>query len=272
MHDRISVHAVCFPGAGLRELSGYWRELGARRVTLISNQVLEEGMTVVKQALRAGGGCQVELIVHPFLPGKHLDAGADSWPAARDSLSRVIEGASTLGARSIQLITGGHGALTWEEAAAAFREALAPCAQQAKAAGIALIVENASALYADVNITHTLRDAVTLAEIADIGVCLEFFGCWTEAGLRDSIERAIPRCHVVQVCDYVYGDRSLPSRAVPGDGAIPVKRMIDWILRAGYRGVFDLELIGPRIDQEGRLAAVRRAAHNVGEMLTSLGA
>jgi hypothetical protein len=48
--------------------------------------------------------------------------------------------------------------------------------------------------------------------------------------------------------------------------------MIEWILAAGYRGVFDLELIGPRIDKEGRLNAVRRAAANVGEMLQSLGA
>jgi hypothetical protein len=48
--------------------------------------------------------------------------------------------------------------------------------------------------------------------------------------------------------------------------------MIDWILRAGYQGVFDLELIGPRIDGEGQLKAVRRAAENVSEMLRSLGA
>jgi sugar phosphate isomerase/epimerase len=271
MHPRISVHAVCFPGAGLRDLAGYWRELGARRVTLIANH-FEEGVGAVQQALSAGGDCQVELIVHPFLAGKHLDAGADSWSAARASLSRTIEDASKLGARSIHVMTGGHGALAWEDAAAAFCGAIAPCVAQAKAAKVALVIENASALYADVNITHTLRDTVTLAEMANIGVCLEFFGCWTEAGLMETIERALPRCPIVQVCDYVYGDRSLPSRAVPGDGAIPVKRMIEWILHAGYRGVFDLELIGPRIDREGRVAAVRRAAHNVGEMLTSLGA
>jgi len=271
MHDRLSVHSICFPGAGLPELCGCFSELGARRVTLVSNQVVEAGVPAVQQAMRSSG-CRIELIVHQLLPGKHLDAGPESWPAARDSLSRAIDDARTLGARSIQLITGGHGALTWERAAEAFRAIIAPCIAPARAAGIALVVENASALYADVNLTHTLRDAITLAEFADIGVCLEFFGCWTEAGLEASIERAMPRCHVVQVCDYVYGDRSLPARAVPGDGAIPVKRMIEWILQAGYRGVFDLELIGPRIDREGRLAAVRRAARNVGEMLESLGA
>src|SRR6202012_6196074 len=108
-----------------------------------------------------------------------------------------------------------------------------------RGAGIPLMIENAPPLYADSHIAHSLRDAVTLAEIADVGVCIEFFACWTEAGLRESIERALPICHVVQVCDYVCGDRFLPSRAVPGDGAIPVKRMLEWGLQAGDRGPFD---------------------------------
>ena len=96
-----------------------------------------------------------------------------------------------------------------------------------------MIVENASALYADVNIAHTLRDVLTLSDIADVGACVELFGCWVEPGLRESLVRAIPRCGIVQVCDYMYGDRSLPSRAVPGDGAIPIRRIIEWTLRAG---------------------------------------
>jgi sugar phosphate isomerase/epimerase len=272
MHDRISVNAICFPSAGFRDLAAHWRELGARRVSLVSYLLLEEGLAAAQQALRTGD-CQVETIAHPFLPpGKHLDAAEESWREPRDTLSRLIEHAQALGARSIYLLTGGHGTLTWEEAAEVFRAAVAPCVAQARTAGIPLMIENAPPLYAHTHIAHTLRDAVTLGQIADVGVCIEFFACWTEAGLKESIERAVPRCHVVQVCDYIYGDRSLPSRAVPGDGAIPVKRMLEWILRAGYRGVFDLELIGPRIDKEGQLKAVRRAADNVGEMLQSLGA
>ena len=271
MHDRISVNSICFPGAGFRELAGYWQALGARRVSLVSTLLLDEGRVAAQEALRAGD-CRVETIAHPFLHGRHLEATEASWSQERDTFERVLEDARALGARSIYLLTGGHGTLTWEEAAEVFRAAVAPCVAKARQAEIPLMIENAPPLYAHTHIAHTLRDAVTLAQIADVGVCIEFFACWTEAGLRQSIEQAMPRCHVVQVCDYVYGDRSLPSRAVPGDGAIPVKRMIGWILEAGYRGAFDLELIGPRIDNEGPLNAVRRAAENVGEMLRSLGA
>ncbi|HKY89474.1 MAG TPA: TIM barrel protein, partial [Nevskiaceae bacterium] len=127
-------------------------------------------------------------------------------------------------------------------------------------------------LYADVHLAHSLRDTVTLAQMAGIGVCIDLFACWTEAGLRDSIERAVPRCAVIQVGDYVYGDRALPSRAVPGDGHIPLQRLIGWALDAGYAGAFDLELLGPRIDREGHLAATARAAERVGAILQALGA
>jgi sugar phosphate isomerase/epimerase len=270
MHERLSVHAVCFPGATLSELAGFCRELGARRVSLVSDALLQEGLPAAQEALRASN-CSVESITHPFLSGRHLELREESWRDARDTLTRLIQDAKTLGARSIYMLTGGHGSLAWEEAAQAFRAALAPCVMQAKAAGIPLMVENSAALYADVHIAHTLRDAVALAELADVGVCIDLFACWTEAGLRESIERAMPRCHLVQVCDYVYGDRSLPARAVPGDGAIPVKRILQWMLDAGYAGTFDIELIGPRIDGEGRVAAVRRAAENLGAILRSLG-
>jgi len=188
MHARLSVHAVCFPGASLRELSGYWHEVGAHRVSLVSNCLLDEGLTATQQALRTGD-YRVETITHTFLTNRHLERNEESWRDARDTLNRLIQDAKSLGARSIYMLTGGHGSLAWEEAAEAFRAAIAPCVLEAKAAGIALMVENSAALYAHAHIAHTLRDAVTLAELAGTGVCIDLFACWTEAGLRESIER-----------------------------------------------------------------------------------
>ena len=272
MHERISIHPVCFADFSLRSLVANWRELGAGRVGLISSHLRDEGLSAVRAAVE-GGGYKVETINHVFLPhGQYWERNEDSWREPRERLGRLIEEAKALNARSIYMLTGGHGSLTWEESAECFAAAIAPCVAQANAAGVQLLVENASPLYADIHLAHNLRDAVTLAELSGIGVCMDFFACWTEAGLRDCIIRAMPRCHLVQVCDYVYGDRSLPSRAVPGDGAIPVKRLIGWILEAGYTGAFDLEMPGPRIEREGNLAAVRRAADNVGAILESLGA
>jgi hypothetical protein len=44
------------------------------------------------------------------------------------------------------------------------------------------------------------------------------------------------------------------------------------VLEAGYSGVFDIELVGPRIKAEGARPATERAAQMVSEILTRLGA
>jgi sugar phosphate isomerase/epimerase len=60
------------------------------------------------------------------------------------------------------------------------------------------------------------------------------------------------------VSDFVVGTLTTPDRAVPGDGDIPLEHLLAQLLDAGYQGVFDLELIGPRIEAEGYEPAIRR--------------
>jgi len=270
MHPRICIDSISFPDATLPELCGHWRRLGARHVGLINTQIGANPAAV--RALLDKDGFELETIVHPFMPGGHLSHETAAWEQPRAALMHTIDAAIVLRSRSIYLLTGGHGTLGWEEAADAFCRIIAPCVMRARAAGVTIAVETATALHADLHIAHSLRDLVTLAEMADVAVNYDVFSAWTEAGLQQTIARAAPRMCLVQVSDYVYGDRSLPARAVPGDGAIPLRRILGWILAAGYQGRFDLELIGPRIDREGRVKAVERAARNLGTILTELGA
>lgn len=71
----------------------------------------------------------------------------------------------------------------------------------------------------------------------------------------------------MQVSDYVLGDRGLPCRAVPGDGAVPLERLLRVILASGFRGPFDLEIIGPKLIAEGREPGLRRAMTYLAEAL-----
>ena len=57
---------------------------------------------------------------------------------------------------------------------------VAPCAAHAKRSGVALAIENASSLYADIHLAHTLRDTVTLAEMSGLDICIDVFHCWAE--------------------------------------------------------------------------------------------
>ena len=158
------------------------------------------------------------------------------------------------------------------DAAGRFAAIIAPFVALAADKGIGVLVENASAFTADIHMVHTLADVIALAESSGVGICIEWHACWMEGGLKSLLQQAIPMTGLVQISDYVLGDKTSPCRAVPGDGVIPLDRIIGDVLEAGYRGVFDIELVGPRIAAEGARAATERAAHNVSDMLTRLGA
>jgi sugar phosphate isomerase/epimerase len=270
MHPRISISANCFPGASWPELARAWAALGPRRVGYMGMQ-LEADPDAARKVLREGG-YRLETVIHPFMLSHQLDCNPSVIPQEQAKLIEAIMLAASLGSRSIMMASGGRGRLSWEQAAEAFAAAIAPCAAAARQAGVALLIEGTPTLYADLNIALTLRDTVRLAEMADVGICLDTFACWTEAGLEETIARAAPRCRLIQVGDHVPGDRSLPARAVPGDGAVPIARILAAALDAGYEGAFELELIGPRIDAEGNVNAVRRGAEVLDRMLHELGA
>ncbi|MGE2692465.1 sugar phosphate isomerase/epimerase family protein [Mycolicibacterium pulveris] len=254
MHKRLSVHSVTFLGAPLHELHSHCEALGLRRLSLIDTQLADPQLT----DLVAQHGYSVDSVYHLF--------------TSTAALSRVIDAAAAVDARVVYMLTGGRGEHSWEQAAERFCAAVAPCVGQAERLGVALAIENASALYADMHIAHTLRDTVTLASMAGVGVCIDLFHCWAEAGLAELVAQALPITRQIQLSDYVLGDRALPARAVPGDGAIPIEQFVALALTGGYAHGFDLELIGPRIEAEGRLTAAHRACETVSTMLERLGA
>jgi sugar phosphate isomerase/epimerase len=268
VHPRVSVHQVAFLRESTTAFVDHCRTLGVEHLTLVTPLLIQPGGVQEAQQAIADGGPRVTSLNHPFATSPHL-AGDEG--AATAKLLQAIEIGAKLGATNIYLLTGGRGSLTWEQAAQRFAELIAPCKAAAARAGVTLLIENASAFNADIHIAHTLADTLTLADIAGTGICLELHACWMEAGLQNLIRRAMPRIGLVQVSDYVLGDRTAPCRAVPGDGAIPLKRILGDVLDAGYQGVFDLELVGPRIDAEGARAATTRGALRLSELLTALG-
>ncbi|OBJ03300.1 sugar phosphate isomerase/epimerase [Mycobacterium sp. 1465703.0] len=264
VHKRLSVHNVTFYGESLAALEAHWAALGVSRLSILDSQLLDPEFAKLLQR----NAYSVEAVCHIFGGGR-LETGA---PAARDALLRVIDAAATVGARVVYMLTGGRGDLNWSQAADRFRGMIAPCVEHAKRAGVALAIENASSLYADIHLAHTLRDTITLAEASGLGICIELFHCWAEGDFEAMVQRALPRTELIQLSDYVLGDRALPGRAVPGDGAIPLEAFVGQALAGGYAHGFDLELIGPRIDAEGRLQSAQRACLVVGAMLDRLGA
>lgn len=265
MHPRISLHQVALVSEPTAAFLDFCRSIEVQHCTLAAPflQTREDRRAARESTVRVG------CINHLF--AVHPDLQDDDGRAAADLLGTIAI-ASEVNAPSIYLLTGGRGALSWEAAARRFADLLAPCRDAAQKAGVRLLVENASPLNADIHMAHTLPDAAALARIAGIGLCIELHACWSEADLRGKLAGAMPLTGLVQVSDYVPGDRSTPCRAVPGDGAIPLDAILRDVLDLGYAGLFDLELVGPRIDAEGARDACARAGRYLSDLLDRLGA
>ena len=266
MHRAISINTLCLAPAPLAAHVDTIARLGAAGISPDVGQLDEAGTDTAARLLR-DSGLTVATITHRSFGY----ATPNETTVAQDRLMRTIDIAADCGARSIIMTTGGRGALTWPQAAERFAQAMAPCAEHARGKGIPLGIEPTSHLFSDASIAHRLVDTVALARLAGIGVMVDLFACWVDADIASAIAAAAPIAPIAQIADYVYGDRGLPCRAVPGDGAIPLDRLLAGLIDGGFKGWFDLEIIGPRLQAEGQEAGLRRAGEAIGRIIEAAG-
>src|SRR5262245_26536673 len=145
MHDRVSVNTLCFINASFEEAAAAWRELNPRRVGLVTAHLFKHGLDPVKRVITEGS-YKLDVLSHQFQPG-HISTDEATWVEPRERLTQALKYGKELGARCLYMTVGGHGNLTWEQAAEAFSKAVAPCIPEAKAAGIEILVEPSNALY-----------------------------------------------------------------------------------------------------------------------------
>jgi len=250
----------------LAEDLAFWHDAGIDHVGIWTAKLDQAGWDAGLTAVRDGG----------LRVGNVMGAGPFTlddptrWPAERVRLGAMLDAAATLGARCLGLTTGPAYRMEWDAAARALSAALAPVIETGLPVPIAF--EHTNSLRPDLGFVHSLADAVDLARRLGVGVCMECNACWAERDLRRTIETGVDVILMVQVDDFVVGTRDTPNRVVPGDGDIPLEGIVGHLLESGYRGDFDLELVGPRIEEEGYAAAIGRGVAAMTGMLDRLGA
>jgi sugar phosphate isomerase/epimerase len=266
MHPRVSLSAISTFEWPLADDLDFYARTGITNVGVSVAKLEQHGWDDGVRRVRDAGLRVTNLIgLGPF----HLDT-PEQWSDQRARLDRAVDAAGALAAECVVFTTGPAGSLTWEDAADALEIAMSPLLDRAGSRGVPFALEHTNALRADIGFVHTLRDVVDLARRLGIGVCMEINACWAERGLGATIAAAADILRLVQVSDYAIGTLSTPDRLVPGDGDIPIERILTDVLAAGYEGCFDLELIGPRIAAEGYEAAARRGIDGLTAMLERL--
>jgi len=269
-HPRVSVNSISSLQQSLAEDIELWASLGIDHVGLILHKVEAVGWDDANTMLRHAG-LTISTIAGPVPVPLHAAPQSDARRAQQSLIARALEFAAAVGAGSMYLCTGAAAGLTWSAAAERFCAAVAPSAERAAALGVRLAIEPTNPLRADVSFVFTLADAADLARAAGIGVVADFQSCWYERDIDEKLREHADQITLVQVSDYVVGTYATADRAVPGDGAIPIERLLGVVLSAGYHGAVDIEVMGPRIEAMGYAAALARSAAHVSDILARLG-
>jgi sugar phosphate isomerase/epimerase len=270
-HPRLSVNSVSSYGQPLAGDIAMWRDLGVEHVALILPKIDEIGWDSAREMVR-GAGLRVSTIFGPTYRPLDADRALGWWDADQQRTVETIEFAASVGAASIYVCSGAASTLSWDEAADAFSALVAPTVARAGELGIPLLIEPTNPLRSDISFVFWQRDAMDLARRAGTKVMLDLQSCWYERGLEKVVRQNIDLVGLTQISDFVIGTTRTGDRAVPGDGDIPLERLLAMVLDAGFEGAFDLEVMGPRVEEEGYRSSVRRSVERASELLDRLGA
>jgi sugar phosphate isomerase/epimerase len=264
VHERISVSEISSWNWDLDEDLAYYERAGIGAIGVAYRKLDASGDPVAAARRVRETGLRVTnlLVAGPF----ELDH-PERWDEQRERAGLVMDAALALRPELVVFTTGPAGGLPWERAADAFEEVMRGLLLEAERERLAVAIEHTNSLRTDVGFVHTLRDAIELAWRIGTGVCMEVNACWAERNLGGTIASGIDAIALVQLSDYAIGTHTTPERLVPGDGDIPLRRIVDALLAAEYAGVFDIEVIGTRIEEEGYESAIRRSVDYVEALL-----
>lgn len=141
--------------------------------------------------------------------------------------------------------TGAHPKGDMEEAMTIVAEKLGRLAEVADDHGVLLALEPLNPTSVNVeSAIWTIDQGLEIIERSGsdtVGLCLDFWNVWQNAGIEDAIARAGNRIFTVQASDW-RTPRSFADRIVPGDGVIPLDRLVAATRKAGYEKPWVVEI------------------------------
>jgi sugar phosphate isomerase/epimerase len=124
----------------------------------------------------------------------------------------------------------------------------------------------------EVDFVTTLDAALDLVDRVGhprVGVYVDLFQLWRDAGLVEAIARSEGRIAGVHVADSA-GLEGDTSRLPPGEGVIPLHELMAAVEAAGYRGSYDVELFTMTETPQAAGELLERSAVGMRELIGSI--
>jgi sugar phosphate isomerase/epimerase len=255
--DRLSVGHYMLRRWSLAEDVRGLERLGFRSISLATSKVAAYGERRAVRLLRASSLA----VAHVSSYGR-FGAPAAERRRGMDDVRRGLAFAHDVGARVVVVLSGSRGREPWADAARRFGDAYAALLPEATAAGLRLAIEVIHPLRQDLSFVNTLAAARSLARCGGPrgGYVLDVWhSTWEPALLDVAAADARRRIHAVQLADVKAVTLRSMDRALLGRGIAPLGGLVAALERGGYRGFYELEIIGDDVERLGYERALRRS-------------
>lgn len=266
INPRLSVDAMCSYNWSFDQDLALWSDLGVKHAGLLVVKLGDDPSAAMKRVSAAGINCST-LITESFELRE-----PDTWDATRAAHRKAIDLVAAEQGHSIYFTPGRTTCISWGEDLKRLAEAVVPTVAYAREKGVLAAFE--PSIRTSVSFVTTLRDAIDVAERTGLTIVSDFGNMWMERDFRETIQRAMPHIALMQIGDMVIGATGKPApggRAHIGDGELPLRRMIQDVLDAGYEGVFDLEVVAANFAQGWDEPTLRKGIMAASDLLDSMG-
>jgi sugar phosphate isomerase/epimerase len=165
---------------------------------------------------------------------------------------QAIASAATLRAGCLIIHSGARGAHTHNHARRLFRLALDKLLPIAEERGIVLALEPMSGdcggEFTFLNCFEETLKLVGSYESQALGIALDTYHWGHQPLLFERLSDLVPRLALVQLADAHEPPRAEPDRCLLGEGTIPLREIVNRLTVEGYKGFFEIELMGQEIE------------------------
>ncbi len=266
INPRLSVNAMCSFNQSFAQDLDLWQAMGVQHAGLLISKLGDDPAACIAELSAAGIHCST-LIVPCF----ELRDPA-SWPVTQRAHRQAIDALARHGGDSIYFTPGRTACLSWADDLERLAEAAAPTIAYAQTHGMRAAIEPSTRT--SVSFVTTLRDAIDVAERTGLSLIADFGNMWMERDFRETLRRAMPHIALIQIADSIIGASGHPApggRAHIGMGELPLRRMMQDVLDAGYDGLFDLEVVPADITSGWAEPELRAGITAASALLDSLG-
>jgi sugar phosphate isomerase/epimerase len=261
LNSRLSPSALLTRPWSFEQDLAFWSELGCQQVGLYAPKVAAFGFDAAIDALKSRG-----LRVSCVVTGMWQLREPETWPAFRYLVNESLLVAKELGG-CVYGVSGAGRFDEWDQDVRAFVDAIAPCLTEAGRLDVPLALE--PTMIPEISFVRTLADGIEATSGTGLKVVVDVGNCWWERDVLNMIRKMGDRIGLVQLSDYRFGSMDAPgfTKAMPGEGGLPIDRFVEAAVAAGYTGAFDIEVRGPDVPDTD---AIRRSLTVASNMLDAV--